>query len=74
MNQRIEAFVLANPWTAPFVAVANTAYAALEWFTNHADTITKFVALTGALIGLGAAYYSFRINRRAWKRGERQHK
>lgn len=43
-----------------------------QWFIQHADDFTKIVGLGTVLLGFIAGYYTFRIQRRAWKKAERE--
>lgn len=42
----------------------------LTWFIEHAGDFAQFFGLGAALFGFIAGYYTFRIQRRTWKRGE----
>lgn len=52
------------------IAAFNWMIAVFEWTVNHASQIAGIFALFGAMFGCVAAYYSMRVNRRTFKRGE----
>ena len=41
------------------------------WFVQHADDFGRVFALGAAVFGCVAGWYSMRVMRRAWKRGDK---
>lgn len=72
MNARLESILESHPSLGWLVAAVNWLLAACAWFVQHLDDITKFVVFGGSVFGLVAGYYTLRIQRRTWRRGQKR--
>lgn len=70
MTARINSFMENHPALGWIGSVLSCLTGALQWFIDHVDTITKLVGLGTVLLGLMAGYYTFRIQRRTFKKGQ----
>lgn len=70
MNHRLQGFLEAHPsfgWISSFASLATGWF---SWFVEHADDFAKVAGLFAATFGLIAGWYTMRIQRRAWRRGD----
>lgn len=72
MNARLQAFIETHPWAAPIAAVLAWLVDAGLWCIRHSETFTRVFVLLTAVLGFAVMWYSFRIKRREWQRGERK--
>lgn len=70
MNHRLQTFVEEHPWAAPLVAVINWLLALMVWCVDHPTEVTRWFTTASAILGFGVMWYSFRIKRREFRRGE----
>lgn len=72
MTARINSFMENHPalgWIGTSLAWLT---GGVQWFIDHADDFTKVVGLGTVLLGFMAGYYTFRIQRRAYKKAVRE--
>lgn len=72
MTHRLATVMESRPavgWVGTFLSFLSSAGA---WLFNHADDGAKIFGIFAAIFGCVAGYYTMRIQRRAWKRGEQR--
>lgn len=71
MNDRLPNLIEAHPMLAWLASLGSFAISAFEWSVKHSDDAAKVFGLCATIFAVIAGYYTMRIQRRAWKRGER---
>jgi hypothetical protein len=70
MNDRIASLLEAHPLLAWFASLLSMVTSGAVWFVDHSDEVAKIFALVAGLFALVASYYTMRIQRRTYRRGE----
>jgi len=70
MNHRLQHFLEQHPAWGWLVTLVNGAMTSGVWFVGHLDEAGKIFAFAAAVFGCIAGWYTLRIQRRTWKRGE----
>jgi membrane associated rhomboid family serine protease len=63
----IKVAIESRPELGWFGSILSLLFSGLAWFLEHAGQIAQIIAIGGAVFGLLAGYYTWRIQRSAWR-------